>query len=147
MNFSSSPDYPQKDDVDENTNSMFDENKILQDEENVRHNFRKAIVEKDEKKIEIKGEKKKVTSFFQTCKNNLEKEISNWQICVEMGIASFELLHINCMAISRNFRKLEKKLYRKLLKTQIDIETLLQEVSINTFQTYQQIENGLIMQL
>ena len=46
-----------------------------------------------------------------------------------MGIASFELLHINCMAMSRNIRRLEKKLYRKLLKTQIDIETLLQEVS------------------
>ena len=67
-------------------------------------------------------------------------------MCVDMRIASFELLHIKCMAMSRNIRKLEKKLYRKL-KTQIDIETLLQEVSINTFQTYRQIENGLIMLL
>ena len=33
-----------------------------------------------------------------------------------MGIASFELLHINYMAMSRNIRKLEKKLYMKLLK-------------------------------
>ena len=64
-----------------------------------------------------------------------------------MGITSFELLHINCMAMSRKIRRLEKKLDRKSLKNQIDIETLLQEVSINTFQTYQQIENGLIMQL
>ena len=31
------------------------------------------------------------------------------------------------MAMSCNIRRLEKKLYRKLLKTQIDIETLLQE--------------------
>ena len=68
-------------------------------------------------------------------------------MCMEMGIASFELLHINCMTMGPNIRRLEKKLYRKLLKTQIDIATLLQEVSINTFQTYQQKENGLIMQL
>ena len=68
-------------------------------------------------------------------------------MCVEMGIASFELLQINCMAMSRKIRRLEKKLDRKSLKNQIDIETLLQEVSINTFQTYQQIENGLIMLL
>ena len=68
-------------------------------------------------------------------------------MCMEMGIASFELLYINCMAMSRNIRRLEKKLYRKLLKTQIDIETLFQEVSTNTFQTYQQIENELIMPL
>ena len=68
-------------------------------------------------------------------------------MCLEMRIASFKLLHINCMAMSRNITKLEKKLYRKLLKTQINIENLLQEISINTFQTYQQIENGLIMLL
>ena len=68
-------------------------------------------------------------------------------MCVEMAIVSFELLHINCMTMSRKIRSLEKKLYRKLLKTKIDRETLLQEVSINTFQTYQQIENGLIMHL
>ena len=68
-------------------------------------------------------------------------------MCLEMRIASFKLLHINCMAMSRNITKLEKKLYRKLLKTQINIENLLQELSINTFQTYQQIENGLIMLL
>ena len=46
-----------------------------------------------------------------------------------MGIASFDLLHINCKAMSHNIKRLEKKLYRKLLKTPIDIETLLQEVS------------------
>ena len=45
-------------------------------------------------------------------------------MCLEMRIASFKLLHINCMAMSRNITKLEKKLYRKLLKTQINIENL-----------------------
>ena len=35
MNFFSIPGNSQKDNVHENTNSMFDENKILQDEENV----------------------------------------------------------------------------------------------------------------
>ena len=50
MNFSSTPGNSHKDYVDENTNSMFDENKILQDEENVQYDFRKTIVEKDEKK-------------------------------------------------------------------------------------------------
>ena len=144
INFSSTPGGSQKDYADENTNSMFDENKILQDEENVQYNFRKTIVEKDEKKINTKTKKKK-TSAFQTCKSNLEKK--NLQLVNVQRIAFFELLHINCMAMSCNIRRLEKKLYRKLLKTQIDIETLLQEVSINTFQTYQQIGNGLIMQL
>ena len=65
-----------------------------------------------------------------------------------MWIFSFKLFDINCMAISCKIRKLEKKLCRKLLlKIQIDIETLLQEVSINMSQTYQHIENGLIMML
>ena len=50
INFSSTPGGSQKDYADENTNSMFDENKILQDEENVQYDFRKTIVEKDEKK-------------------------------------------------------------------------------------------------
>ena len=54
-------------------------------------------------------------------------------MCVEIGIASFELLHINCMTMSRNIRRLEKKVYGKLLKTQIYKETLLQEVSIKRF--------------
>ena len=31
-------------------------------------------------------------------------------MCVEMGIALFELLHIICMTMSRNIRKSEKKL-------------------------------------
>ena len=74
MNLFPSPGNPQKDYVDENTNSMFDENEILQDEENGQYDFRKTIVEKDEKKIKTRGEKKK-TSSFQICKNNLEKEI------------------------------------------------------------------------
>ena len=66
-------------------------------------------------------------------------------MCAEMGIVSFEILHITCMAMSSDIRKLEKKLYRKFLLTQIDIETLLQEISKMTFQT--KIENGLIMLL
>ena len=74
MNFSSTPGNSHKDYVDENTNSMSDENKILQDEGNVQYDFRKTIVEKDEKKIKTKEVKKKISSF-QTCKNNLEKEI------------------------------------------------------------------------
>ena len=40
MSFSLTPGNPQKDYVNENTNSMFDENKILQDEEKVQHDFR-----------------------------------------------------------------------------------------------------------
>ena len=48
MKFSSSPGNPQKDYVDENTNSMFDKKKILQDEENLQYNFCKTIVEQDE---------------------------------------------------------------------------------------------------
>ena len=63
MNFFSSPGYSRKDYVDENTNSMFDENKILQDERNVQYDFRKTIVEKDEKNIEIKGENKALFKF------------------------------------------------------------------------------------
>ena len=55
-------------------------------------------------------EKKKKNSSLQTFKNNLEKEAWNWEMCVEMGIASFELLHINCMTMSRIIRKSEKKL-------------------------------------
>ena len=74
MNFSSTLGNPQNDYVDKNANSIFDENKILKDEENVQYDFRKIIVEKDEKKIITKGVKKKISSF-QTCKNNLEKEI------------------------------------------------------------------------
>ena len=73
-NFSSSPGNPQRDYVDENTNSMFDGIKILQNEENVQYDFRKTFVEKDDKKTKIKGKKKK-TSSIQTCKNYLEKEI------------------------------------------------------------------------
>ena len=75
MNFSSSPGNPQKYYVDKNTNSMFDGNKILQNEENVQYDFRKTIVEKDKKKIKIKGGKKKKTNSFQTGRNNLEMEI------------------------------------------------------------------------
>ena len=41
-----------------------------------------------------------------------------------MAIVSFELLHINCMTMSHNIRSLEKTLYRKLLKTKIDRETV-----------------------
>ena len=68
MNFSSTPGNPQKDYIDENTNSMPDENKILQDEENVQYDFRKTIVEKDEKKIKTKGEKRENQLF-----SNLQK--------------------------------------------------------------------------
>ena len=68
MNFSLTPGNPQKDYIDENTNSMPDENKILQDEENVQYDFRKTIVEKDEKKIKTKGEKRENQLF-----SNLQK--------------------------------------------------------------------------
>ena len=125
---------------------MFDENQILQDEENIQYDFRKTIVKKDEKKIKTKAEEKE-NQLFSNLQKQLRERNLKLEMCVEMAIASFELLHINCMAMSRNIRSLEKKLYRKLFKTQIDIETLLQKVSINTFQTYQQIENGLVMQL
>ena len=71
--FSSSRSNSKNDYVDESTNSMFDGNKILKSEENFQYNFCNTIVEKDEKNIKIKGEKKK-TSSFQTSKNNLEKK-------------------------------------------------------------------------
>ena len=77
MNLWSTPGNSWKDYVDESTNSMFNENKVLQDKEKNQYDFRKIIVEKDEKKIMTKAEKKKISSF-QTCKNNLEKEIWNW---------------------------------------------------------------------
>ena len=74
MNFFSSPGNPQKDYVDENTNSMFGGIKILQNEENVQYDFRKTIVEKDDKKTKIKGEKKE-NQLYSNLKNYLEKEI------------------------------------------------------------------------
>ena len=77
MNFSSTPGNSQKDYVDENTNSMFDENKILQDEENAQYDFRKTIIEKDEKKIKTKAEKKE-NQLFSNLQSNLEKGIWNW---------------------------------------------------------------------
>ena len=70
MNFSSTPGNPQKDYADENTNGIFSENKILQDEDNVQYDFRKTIVEKDEKKIKTKGEKKENQLF-----SNLQKQL------------------------------------------------------------------------
>ena len=74
MNFSSTPGNSQKDYVDENTNSMFDENKILQDEENVQHDFRKNNCSKNEKKIKTKAEKKE-NQLFSNLQSNLEKGI------------------------------------------------------------------------
>ena len=68
MNSSSTPGSSHKDYVDENTNSMFDENKILQDEENVQYDFCKTIVEKDEKKIKIKAEKRRKPALFKLAK-------------------------------------------------------------------------------
>ena len=70
MNFSSTPGNSQKDYVDENTNSMFDENKILQDEENVQYDFHKTIFEKDEKTSKTKTEKKENQLF-----SNLQKQL------------------------------------------------------------------------
>ena len=49
---------------------MFDENKILQDEENVPHDFHQTFVEKDQKKIKAKGEKKENQLF-----SNLQKQL------------------------------------------------------------------------
>ena len=69
MNFSSTPGNSQKDYVDEITNSMFDENKILQDT-----TFAKQLLKKMRKRLRQRSKKKK-TSSFQTCKNNLENEI------------------------------------------------------------------------
>ena len=74
MIFFSSPGNPQKDYVDENTNSMFGGIKILQNEENVQYDFRKTIVEKDHKKTKIKREKKE-NQLYSNLKNYLEKEI------------------------------------------------------------------------
>ena len=37
-------------------------------------------------------------------------------MCVEMGIVSFELFHINCMALSRNFRKVRVEAVQKVVK-------------------------------
>ena len=71
MNFSSTPGNSQRDYVDENTNSMFDKNKILQDEENVQCDFRKTIFEKDEKKIKAKVEKKENQLF-----SNMQKQLT-----------------------------------------------------------------------
>ena len=47
---------------------MLDKNKILQDEENVPHDFHQRFVEKDEQKIKAKAEKKE-SQFF----SNLQK--------------------------------------------------------------------------
>ena len=89
-------------------------------------------------------EKKRKPGLFKLGKTILEIGKYAWRC----EFCSFKLFDINCMAISCKIRKLEKKLCRKLLlKIQIDIETLLQEVSINMSQTYQHIENGLIMML
>ena len=70
INFSSTPGGSQKDYADENTNSMFDENKILQDEENVQYDFHKTIFEKDEKTSKTKAEKKENQLF-----SNLQKQL------------------------------------------------------------------------
>ena len=57
INFSSTPGNSQKGYVDENADSMFDENKVLQVEENVQYDFCKTIVEKEKKKIKKKTKK------------------------------------------------------------------------------------------
>ena len=49
---------------------MFDENQILQDEENIQYDFRKTIVKKDEKKIKTKAEEKENQLF-----SNLQKQL------------------------------------------------------------------------
>ena len=70
MNFPLTPGNSQKDYVNKNTKSMFDENKILQDEENVPHDFHQTFIEKDEQKIKAKEEKKE-SQFF----SNLQKQL------------------------------------------------------------------------
>ena len=49
---------------------MFDENQILQDEENIQYDFRKTIVKKGEKKIKTKAEEKENQLF-----SNLQKQL------------------------------------------------------------------------
>ena len=75
INFSSTPGNSHKDYVDENTNSMSDENKILQDEGNVQYDFRKTIVEKDEKKIKTRAEKKESQLFSNLLKQLRERNL------------------------------------------------------------------------
>ena len=75
MNFSSTAGNTQKDYVDKNTNSMFDGYKILQDEENVQYDFRKTIVEKDEKKRKTKGENKENQLFSNFQKQFRERNL------------------------------------------------------------------------
>ena len=70
MNFFPTPCNPQKDYFDENTNSIFDGNTIVQDEGNSQYDFRKITVGKDEKKIKTKGEKKENQLF-----SNLQKQL------------------------------------------------------------------------
>ena len=60
---------------------MFDENKILQDEENVQYDFRKTIVEKDEKKIKTKGEKKHNQLFSNFQKQLRERNLKLVNVC------------------------------------------------------------------
>ena len=54
---------------------MSDENKILQDEENVQYDFRKTIVEKDEKKINTRAEKKESQLFSDLLKQLRERNL------------------------------------------------------------------------
>ena len=74
MNPCSTPGNSQKDYVDKSTNSMFDENKILQDKKKFSTTFAKQLLKKMRKRLRQRPKEKKISSF-QTCKNNLEKEI------------------------------------------------------------------------
>ena len=70
---------------------MFDENKILQDEQNVQYDFRKTIVEKDEKNIEIKGENKalfKLAKATQRKKFDTGKYAWRWELFLLSYFAS-----------------------------------------------------------
>ena len=115
INFSSTPGGSQKDYADENTNSMFDENKILQDEENVQYNFRKTIVEKDEKKINTKTKKKENQRFSNLQKQLREKKLAIGK-CAE-----------NCF-----FRVIAHQLYGDELQHQKVREEAVQEVIKNS---------------
>ena len=75
MNFFPTPCNPQKDYFDENTNSIFDGNTIVQDEGNSQYDFRKITVGKDEKKIKTKGEKKENQLFSNLQKQLKEKKL------------------------------------------------------------------------
>ena len=116
--------------------------KIPQNEENVQYDFRKIIVEKDEKKRKRKGENKENQLFSNLQEQFRERNLKLVNVRGDGNYFFRGIVH-QLYGDESQHQKVREEAVQEVIKNQIDIETLLQEVSINTFQAYQQIENKL----